>query len=49
MASHRPYREALGIKFALQELVAHRNDYYDPEVVDALVRLIEEKHYQLPE
>lgn len=48
MASHRPYRPALGIELALAEIVRGRGSFYDPEVVDAVVRLIEEKHYTLP-
>jgi HD-GYP domain-containing protein (c-di-GMP phosphodiesterase class II) len=35
MASHRPYRPALGIEAALEELVGHRGALYDPDVVDA--------------
>ncbi len=34
MASHRPYRPALGIPAALQELEAHKGELYDPAVVD---------------
>lgn len=35
MASHRPYRPALGVKAALDEIVNHRGTLYDPDVVDA--------------
>ena len=48
MASHRPYRAARGRAAAFQEILAHRGDWYDPEVVDALRRLLEDKDYQLP-
>ena len=48
MASHRPYRPGLGIDAALKELDAHRGSFYDPTVVDALLRLIHEKGWQLP-
>ena len=48
MASHRPYRPALGIEVALGELIKNRDTLYDPEVVDAITRLVRDKAYQLP-
>jgi len=39
MASHRPYRPALGIEKALDEISENKGVLYDPEVVDALFRL----------
>jgi response regulator RpfG family c-di-GMP phosphodiesterase len=39
MASHRPYRAALGIDVALEEISKNKGVFYDPEVVDALFRL----------
>jgi PAS domain S-box-containing protein len=47
MASHRPYRPALGIDAALDEIVKNRGRLYDPEVVDACLRLFNEKGYKL--
>jgi HD-GYP domain-containing protein (c-di-GMP phosphodiesterase class II) len=41
MASHRPYREALGVDAALQEIRSNRGKSYDPAVVDACVRVLE--------
>ncbi len=38
MASHRPYRPALGIEVALAEIRDGRERLYDPEVVDACLR-----------
>lgn len=35
MTFHRPYREALGLETALDEIRKNRNILYDPEVVDA--------------
>ncbi len=35
MASHRPYRPALGIERALDEVLAHRGKLYNTEAVDA--------------
>ena len=49
MTSHRPYRPALGIDAALAELLSNKGVLYAPEVVDALVRLVKEKDYQIPE
>jgi PAS domain S-box-containing protein/putative nucleotidyltransferase with HDIG domain len=45
MASHRPYRSALGIEKALDEIATNRGILYDAEVVDACVRLFREKHF----
>jgi PAS domain S-box-containing protein/putative nucleotidyltransferase with HDIG domain len=48
MSSHRPYRPGLGIDNALKEIVDHRATFFDALVVDATLRLIHEKGYQLP-
>jgi putative two-component system response regulator len=45
MASHRPYRPALGIDKALEEIRKNRGVLYDPEVVDACVRVFEEGRF----
>jgi putative nucleotidyltransferase with HDIG domain len=47
MASHRPYREALGIDAALEEIAAQRGLLYDAEAVDACIRLFKEKGFEL--
>ena len=47
MASHRPYRAALGIDLALNEISKNRGSFYDPKVVDACLRLFNEKGYRL--
>jgi len=39
MASHRPYRAALGIDRALEEITRGKGVIYDPAVADACVRL----------
>jgi len=49
MASHRPYRPALGFERAVQEIVAHRGTKYDSEVVDACVRAIREYRFRFTE
>jgi len=41
VASHRPYRPALGIKEALSEITANSGKLYDPHAVDACLRLFE--------
>jgi len=47
MASHRPYRPSLGIDMALEELKQNRGSLYDPEVVDACLKIFLEKSYIL--
>ena len=47
MASHRPYRPALGINAALEEIQMHRGILYDADVADACLKLFREKGYQL--
>ena len=48
MASHRPYRAALGIDKALEEIAHNRGRLYDADVADACLRLFREKAYALP-
>ncbi|MBU2548792.1 MAG: response regulator [Proteobacteria bacterium] len=40
MSSHRPYRPALGIEAALDEIEAHKGRLYDPRVVEACQAVI---------
>ena len=47
MASYRPFRPALGVKAALDEIERHKGTLYDPEVVDACVRLFKSEAYVL--
>jgi PAS domain S-box-containing protein len=46
MASHRPYRPALGIDVALNEIKKNKGTLYDPSIVDACVRLFSEKKFK---
>jgi putative two-component system response regulator len=46
MASHRPYRPARGIDRALEEISQNRGVLYDPEVVDACLKLFTEKGFR---
>ncbi len=48
MASDRPYRPALGLKIALEEISKNSGKFYDPQVVSACVRLFEEGRFTLP-
>jgi PAS domain S-box-containing protein/putative nucleotidyltransferase with HDIG domain len=47
MASHRPYRPALGIEEALREIESGRGIKYDPSVVDACLELFQKDGYQI--
>jgi HD-GYP domain-containing protein (c-di-GMP phosphodiesterase class II) len=47
MASHRPYRPALGINVALEEIEKNRGILYDNTVADTCLKLFREKGYQL--
>ncbi|MCX5819386.1 MAG: PAS domain S-box protein [Deltaproteobacteria bacterium] len=49
MASHRPYRPALGVDNALNEITKNKGVHYDSEVVDACLRLFHEKNYRIPD
>lgn len=49
MAAHRPYRAALGMEAALDEVARGTGTLYDPEVVAAALRLVREKGYVLPQ
>ncbi|MGD0280116.1 MAG: PAS domain S-box protein [Smithella sp.] len=48
MSSHRPYRAALGIEAALEEIEKNKGTLYDNTVVDACLRLFRGKGYKLP-
>ncbi len=47
MASHRPYRQSLGMEKALEEIEAGRGTDYDSDVLDACLRLFREEGFQL--
>jgi putative nucleotidyltransferase with HDIG domain len=46
MSSHRPYRPALGIDKALEEISQNRGILYDPEVVDTCLKLFRKKKFK---
>ncbi len=47
MASHRPYRPALGIDVALQEISKNSGLLYDPDVADACLTIFRQKGFKL--
>jgi PAS domain S-box-containing protein len=48
MASHRPYRAALGIDAALDEIAHGRGSVYEAPAVDACIKLFRESNFQFP-
>ncbi|MFW6160929.1 MAG: HD domain-containing phosphohydrolase, partial [Acidobacteriota bacterium] len=46
MSSHRPYRSALGIEAALEEITKNKGILYDPKIVDVCVKLFREKGFK---
>jgi PAS domain S-box-containing protein/putative nucleotidyltransferase with HDIG domain len=49
MATHRPYRPALTIEEALDEIKKHRGTRYEPEVVDAALRFFKNNTFNFNE
>jgi len=47
MASHRPYRAALGIDAAFDELERNKGIFFDADAVDICVRLFREKGFKM--
>jgi len=47
MATHRPYRPALSLDAAMDEITKNRGVIYDPEAVDACLKLFREKGYTI--
>ncbi len=46
IVSHRPYRPPFGIDKALEEIEKNKGIKYDPDVVDACIRLFREKGFK---
>jgi response regulator RpfG family c-di-GMP phosphodiesterase len=46
MSSHRPYRPALGMEAALDEISRNKGTLYDPTVVTACLELVQRKGFQ---
>ena len=49
MASHRPYRPSLGIEKALDEISKNRGILYEPDVVDACLKIFRERRFRFDE
>ncbi len=49
MASHRPYRPAMGLDKALEEVLKNKGTLYDEKVVNACLILFNEKGFEFPE
>ncbi|MBA7593075.1 hypothetical protein ES708_35285 [subsurface metagenome] len=47
MSSHRPYRPALGIDAALEEISKNKAILYDSKVVDACLKIFKKKEYKM--
>ncbi len=48
MASHRPYRPSRGIDKALEEITQNKGVLYEPLVVEACLKIFENREFQLP-
>ena len=46
MASHRPYRPALGIKEAINEIKKNKGILYDPKIVDICIEIITSSNFE---
>jgi len=46
MASHRPYRAALGIDAAISEISKSRGTLYDPDITDACCKILNENNFK---
>lgn len=49
MSSHRPYRPALGIEKALDEITAKKSEFFWDKAVDACVKLIRDDNFRFQE
>ena len=47
MASHRPYRAALGMEAAFEELRKYAGKHFDPDVVASCIRIFKEKDFKM--
>ena len=46
MSSHRPYRPSIGLDKAIEEITAQKGRLYDPDVVDACLKVVNEKEFE---
>ncbi|MFC2164374.1 HD domain-containing phosphohydrolase [Acidobacteriota bacterium] len=45
MASHRPYRPALGLPAALKEIASHKGTLYDAQIADICIQIFNDKKF----
>jgi HD-GYP domain-containing protein (c-di-GMP phosphodiesterase class II) len=43
MVTHRPYRPALSLDMAMEEIKRHRGTLYDPQIVDICLEILKSK------
>jgi HD-GYP domain-containing protein (c-di-GMP phosphodiesterase class II) len=48
ISSHRPYRPALGIDFALDEINKNKGILYDPDIVETFIKVIKKDKTLIP-
>ncbi len=46
MSSHRPYRPALGLDVAIDEIRKNKGKLYDPDVADSCIRIVTKKKFK---
>jgi HD-GYP domain-containing protein (c-di-GMP phosphodiesterase class II) len=49
ISSNRPYRPAVGINAALEEIEKNKGILYDRAAAEACLKLFREKHYKMPD
>ena len=47
MASHRPYRPALGLNKAMEEIMGNKGELYDYDVVEACLKVLSRKDFDI--
>jgi len=48
ISSHRPYRPALGLDVALDEINKNKGILYDPEIVETFIKVIKKDKTLIP-
>ncbi|QHQ60045.1 HD domain-containing protein [Anaerocolumna sedimenticola] len=47
ITAHRPYKPALGITYALEEIKKYSGTYYDPEIVDICIQVCTDMNWDI--
>lgn len=47
ITAHRPYKPALGISYALEEIKKYSGVYYEPDIVDACIQVCTEMNWNI--